>query len=105
MKKLLLGFLLLLSFPVFALTPDQIAQQQLVILQQQEQARQAESAARELREAERIRKSRPENKDATTVKKSPALGKCPKIETITVLGNTIFSNKRISHITKPYIGN
>jgi hemolysin activation/secretion protein len=90
--------------PVFALTPDQIAQQQLVILQQQEQARQAESAARELREAERIRKSRPKDKDADTVKKSTTLGKCPKIETITVLGNTIFSNKRIAQITNPYIG-
>ncbi|MDL2295610.1 hypothetical protein LJC18_02240 [Lachnospiraceae bacterium OttesenSCG-928-E19] len=107
MKKLALIPFLLISFPALALTPDQIAQQQLVIQQQQEQQRQAESAARELREAERIRETRDRTTGAdadTDAQKSDVDGDCPRFGTITILGNKIYSNTRIYKITDRYVG-
>lgn len=99
---------LVIHSPAVALTPDQIAQQQQIVLQQQEQSRQAEENRRELREAERIYKSREstgvfQDKDTSDLggnKKSD----CPRFSKIIVMGNTIYSQKRIHQITDSYLG-
>lgn len=106
MKKLIIAFLLLITLPALALTPDQIAQQQLIIQQQQEQTRQAEEQRRELREAERIRETRdPSEIHSVNAGKITDAGvDCPKFSTIEVLGNKIYSNTSIHKITDKYIG-
>ncbi|MDR2413054.1 MAG: ShlB/FhaC/HecB family hemolysin secretion/activation protein [Rickettsiales bacterium] len=114
MKKLtLILAVALLTLPAVALTPDQIAQQQLIIQQQQEQARQAEAARRELREAENVRDTREAaDEEATPGEDSKSTGAdgqtgadadCSRFGTIEVLGNKIYSNTRIRKITDRYI--
>jgi hemolysin activation/secretion protein len=99
--------LILIPVSALALTPEQIAQQQQIIQQQQEQTRHAEEQRRELREAERIRESRDPSSlrfDADESRRSDSEYGCPKFKTIEVLGNKIYSAKRIGKITDRYIG-
>ncbi|MCL2537881.1 MAG: hypothetical protein FWE52_00135 [Alphaproteobacteria bacterium] len=108
MKRILLIFaVILFATPALALTPDQIAQQQMIIQQQQEQARRAESDARRVREAELIRQSRVDAgvfDDGTAGRADDANAECPRFTTIEVIGNKIYSDKRIQRVTQPYIG-
>ena len=93
--------------PALALTPDQIAQQQIIIQQQQEQARQNEQNRRMATEAQRIRTAQ---EAAAAAEKAAATGaagenaECPKFATIKVLGNTVYSDKKLKKITDKYLG-
>jgi len=91
-----------LIFPALALTPEQIAQQQQIIIQQQqEQARQYEEQRREVREAERIRKTRVDSGmvgNQTGATANTAVGECPTFGTIKILGNKTYSDRRIKKI-------
>jgi hemolysin activation/secretion protein len=109
-RKTILFIFVLFATPALALTPDQIAQQQLIIQQQAEQARQAEAAQRELREAEHIRETRDtagkDDADGGAVAPGGDAGvaDCPRFGTIEVIGNKIYSNTRVRKITDRYIG-
>lgn len=106
-KKLALAFSFLIISPALSLTPEQIAQQQQIIQQQQEQQRQAEEQRRELREAERIRNSRPVDilsEGSNDSQHGESKEKCPNFATIEVIGNKIYSNNRIRKVTDNYIG-
>lgn len=107
MKKLVLCLsICVFMTPALALTPDQIAQQQLVIQQQQQQALQNEQNRLQVEEAQRIRTaheaSEKAQKSATTV--SNAEDDCPKFTNILVYGNERFSDSRIAEITDSYLG-
>ena len=107
MKKLVLCLsICVFMTPALALTPDQIAQQQLVIQQQQQQALQNEQNRLQVEEAQRIRTAHETaektQKSATTA--SNAEEDCPKFTNILVYGNERFSDSRIAEITDSYLG-
>lgn len=95
----------------FAITPEQVLQQQLILQQQQEQQRQQELNRQQINEAERIRRSREDDivEGAYDREGSDIANKetkdCRKFEKIEVIGNKIFSKKYIHNkILKKYIG-
>ncbi len=96
----------------FAITPEQVLQQQLILQQQQEQQRQQELNRQQINEAERIRRSREDDDIVEGVydrEGSDIANKetkdCRKFEKIEVIGNKIFPKKYIHNkILKKYIG-
>ncbi len=96
----------LFTTPALALTPEQIAQQQLVIQQQQEQALQNERNQQQLLEAQRIQESRDkaEKSDTSALDSATDSEHCPRFNKVIVYGNKRFSDRRIAKITDSYIG-
>ncbi len=107
MRNLAAIFLIALSVsPALALTPEQIAQQQLVIQQQQEQALQNERNRQQVIEAERVRESRDreEKSDKSALGAGTDTDECPRFNRVIVYGNKKFSDRRIAKITDSYVG-
>ena len=106
MKRLsTISLIALFTTPALALTPEQIAQQQLVIQQQQEQALQNERNQQQVIEAERVRESqeKAEKSDKSALGAGTDTDECPRFNRVIVYGNKKFSDRRIAKITDSYI--
>ncbi len=101
-----ISLIALFATPALALTPEQIAQQQLVIQQQQEQALQNERNQQQVLEAQRVRESRDQatQSDKSELGTGTDTNECPRFNKVMVYGNKKFSDRRIAKITDSYIG-